>query len=168
MALRNATADHKVERAGRPSEREGRTAVTADSNMARHYLLLSAVFFGTRHCCCREWAIDLPFRQAGMTRPWSTILRESENDDVGPNTDGVTKNVAQMLLQTVALASLWNDNEAKREDLFVAFSILNSVFSVSWETMSALDRSRETDKQQRAFFGAVAFFAFLSTLDACR
>eukprot|EP00903_Cladosiphon_okamuranus_P016215 g14962.t1 len=46
----------------------------------------------------------------------------------------------QMLLQTVALASLWNDNEAKSEDLFVAFSILNSVFSVSWETMSALDR----------------------------
>lgn len=45
-----------------------------------------------------------------------------------------------MLLQTVALASLWNDNEAETSDVFVAFSILNSVFSVSWETMSALDR----------------------------
>lgn len=46
----------------------------------------------------------------------------------------------QMLLQTVALVSLWNDEEARRSDIFVAFSILNSVFSVSWETMSALDR----------------------------
>lgn len=57
-----------------------------------------------------------------------------------------------MLLQTVALASLWNDKEAKSSDLFVAFSILNSVFSVSWETMSALDRSVTFDKQRAIGF----------------
>ncbi|CAM9155354.1 unnamed protein product [Ectocarpus fasciculatus] len=46
----------------------------------------------------------------------------------------------QMLLQTVAVVSLWNDKETDNSDVFVAFSIMNSVFSVSWETMSALDR----------------------------
>ncbi|CAM9774037.1 unnamed protein product, partial [Hapterophycus canaliculatus] len=60
----------------------------------------------------------------------------------------------QMLLQTVALVSLWNDNKAKSSDIFVAFSILNSVFSVSWETMSALDRGwAEELVEERARLG---------------
>lgn len=45
-----------------------------------------------------------------------------------------------MLLQTVALVSAWNDDQTGDSDVFIVFSILNSVFSLSWEAMSALDR----------------------------
>ncbi len=65
-----------------------------------------------------------------------------------------------MLLQTVALASLWNENQAKTSDLFVAFSILNSVFSVSWETMSALDR---LGSQKNIVMSILTFVALLTS-----
>ena len=83
--------------------------------------------------------IDDIYRKHRYISIKKTVASQSEItwDKHGRETNTKT---SQMLLQTVALASLWNDSEAKNEDLFVAFSILNSVFSVSWETMSALDR----------------------------